>query len=78
MNKVDNVPAMRRIKRIHFIGIGGAGMCGIAEVLITQNYQVSGSDLRQSSNTQRLAELGAKIFIGHSEDNVIGSDVIVV
>ncbi|CAA0114284.1 UDP-N-acetylmuramate--L-alanine ligase [BD1-7 clade bacterium] len=72
------VPGMRRIDRIHFIGIGGAGMCGIAEVLVNQKYEVSGSDMRESANTERLRSLGATIFIGHAETNVDGSDVVVV
>ncbi len=71
------VPEMRRIKRIHFIGIGGAGMSGIAEVLLNQGYQISGSDLRESAVTSRLQEMGASIFIGHHMENVIGADVVV-
>ena len=71
------VPEMRRIKRIHFIGIGGAGMSGIAEVLLNQGYDISGSDLRESSVTTRLQEMGATIFIGHHMENVSGADVIV-
>ncbi|WP_444930042.1 UDP-N-acetylmuramate--L-alanine ligase [Microbulbifer sp. SSSA002] len=71
------VPAMRRIRRIHFIGIGGAGMSGIAEVLQNQGYEVSGSDLRESVVTDRLRELGVKVQIGHSEENVRGVDVVV-
>lgn len=73
-----SVPEMRRIKRIHFVGIGGAGMCGIAEVLLNQGYQISGSDLRVSSVTERLEAMGASVFIGHREENVAGADVIVV
>jgi len=72
------VPEMRRIKRIHFVGIGGAGMCGIAEVLLTQGYAISGSDLKASANTERLKQLGALIFIGHAASNVGDSDVVVV
>lgn len=72
-----DVPEMRRIKRIHFVGIGGAGMCGIAEVLLNQGYQISGSDLSQSAVTDRLASFGAKIFIGHAESNVDDVDVVV-
>lgn len=72
------VPEMRRIKRIHFVGIGGAGMCGIAEVLLTQGYAVSGSDLKASGNTERLKKLGAIIFIGHEAGNVSAADVVVV
>lgn len=68
---------MRRIKKIHFVGIGGAGMCGIAEVLLTQKYKISGSDLKDSANTHRLQQLGAVIFIGHHERNVIDADVVV-
>ena len=72
------VPEMRRIRRIHFVGIGGAGMCGIAEVLLTQGYTVAGSDLKASANTERLQKLGAIIYIGHEADNVRDADVVVV
>lgn len=71
------VPEMRRIRRIHFIGIGGAGMSGIAEVLLNQGYEISGSDIRASSVTARLENKGARIFIGHSADNVLQADVVV-
>jgi len=71
------VPEMRRIRRIHFIGIGGAGMSGIAEVLRNQGYEISGSDLKQTSVTQRLAQMGVQIFIGHSEAHVDGAHVVV-
>ena len=60
---------MRRIRRIHFVGIGGAGMCGIAEVLANQGYQVSGSDLRHSSVVARLEQCGAQVFIGHAAEH---------
>ncbi len=69
---------MRRIRRIHFIGIGGAGMSGIAEVLINQGYQVSGSDLREGSTTRRLRSLGAEVHIGHRANNAAQADVVVV
>lgn len=72
-----DVPEMRRIKRIHFVGIGGAGMCGIAEVLLNQGYQISGSDLKESAVTKRLKTLGVKLFIGHDESNVDDADVVV-
>jgi UDP-N-acetylmuramate--alanine ligase len=72
------VPEMRRIRRIHFVGIGGVGMCGIAEVLLNQGYNISGSDLKNSASVQRLVSLGAEVFIGHDESNVLGADVIVV
>lgn len=68
---------MRRTRNIHFVGIGGVGMCGIAEVLLNLGYQVSGSDMAESANTRRLAEGGAKIFIGHAAENVDGVDVVV-
>ena len=67
-----------KVKRVHFVGIGGAGMSGIAEVLLTQGYEVSGSDVALSAATRRLSELGAKISAGHAERNVAGADVVVV
>ncbi|MFT2109845.1 UDP-N-acetylmuramate--L-alanine ligase [Marinomonas sp. 2405UD68-3] len=73
-----NIPTMRRIQKIHFIGIGGVGMCGIAEVLHNQGYQISGSDLNVSSTTQRLESLGITVVIGHEEKNVHDVHVIVV
>ena len=72
------VPEMRRVKRIHFVGIGGAGMGGIAEVLLNEGYQISGSDISDNQVVQRLTSLGAKIFIGHHQNNVVGASVIVV
>lgn len=77
MSPIKKIPGMRRIERIHFVGIGGAGMCGIAEVLLTQKYKISGSDVKVSANTQRLVNLGAEVVIGHREENVIGADVVV-
>ncbi len=73
-----NIPEMRRIRKIHFIGIGGAGMSGIAEVLLNLGYKISGSDLRQGAVTDRLSSLGVKIFIGHAAENVENTDVIVI
>lgn len=67
-----------RVRRVHFVGIGGAGMCGIAEVLHNQNYQVSGSDERESANTRRLRQLGVTIHIGHAAANVAACDVVVI
>lgn len=75
---VFQVPEMRRIRRIHFVGIGGAGMCGIAEVLHNQGYEVSGSDLKQGAVTDRLEGLGVQVFIGHREENSADADVVVV
>ena len=71
-------PGMRRIKRIHFVGIGGAGMSGIAEVLANQGYQVSGSDLKISPVVERLRQCGVLVAIGHAETHVAGADVVVV
>jgi UDP-N-acetylmuramate--alanine ligase len=72
------VPEMRRIRRIHFIGIGGAGMCGIAEVLRNQGYEVSGSDLKATAVTKRLVRLGMEVGIGHDARAVASCDVVVV
>jgi UDP-N-acetylmuramate--alanine ligase len=69
---------MHRIQRIHFVGIGGVGMGGIAEVLINLGYQVQGSDLKSGAVTERLASLGAKIMIGHDARNVADANVVVV
>ena len=65
------------VERIHFVGIGGTGMSGIAEVLLNLGYKVSGSDIKESTVTQRLADLGATITIGHKRDNVTNADVVV-
>jgi UDP-N-acetylmuramate--alanine ligase len=67
-----------KVKRVHFVGIGGAGMSGIAEVLATQGYRVTGSDLTESVVTRRLVRLGASIAIGHAVANVASADVVVV
>src|ERR1700675_3212638 len=66
-----------KIQRIHFVGIGGIGMSGIAEVLLNLGYKVSGSDLKSSAVTQRLASLGATVFEGHRTENIGGADVVV-
>lgn len=68
---------MGRIRHIHFVGIGGAGMGGIAEVLLNLGYHVSGSDLRENAVTQRLAGLGATVMIGHHATHMQGADVVV-
>lgn len=75
---VYEVPEMRRIRIIHFVGIGGVGMCGIAEVLSNQGYQISGSDIRASATTDRLVDMGAIIHIGHAAENIQGVDVVVI
>src|SRR5436190_16217200 len=66
-----------KIQRVHFVGIGGIGMSGIAEVLLNLGFKVSGSDLRRSAVTNRLAELGATIHEGHRAENVAGAEVVV-
>ncbi|TWI58476.1 UDP-N-acetylmuramate--L-alanine ligase [Pseudomonas duriflava] len=72
------VRRMRSIRRVHFVGIGGVGMCGIAEVLLNLGYEVSGSDLKVSAVTERLEQFGARIYIGHSAANLERADVLVV
>ncbi|WP_296281479.1 UDP-N-acetylmuramate--L-alanine ligase [uncultured Acinetobacter sp.] len=72
------IPEMRRIKHIHFVGIGGAGMCGIAEVLKNQGYKVSGSDIKASKTTAKLEENGIQVFIGHAAENIKDANVLVV
>ncbi|MBE9540966.1 MAG: UDP-N-acetylmuramate--L-alanine ligase, partial [Proteobacteria bacterium] len=67
----------QRIKHIYFVGIGGAGMSGIAEVLLNLDYKVSGSDIKLSEITERLKRLGAIIYQGHSENNITDVDVVV-
>ena len=74
---VYQVPEMRRIRRIHMIGIGGTGMCGIAEVLVNLGYAVAGSDIRASAVTARLQSLGIEVFIGHEAQHISGADVVV-
>ncbi len=69
---------MRRVRQVHFLGIGGSGMSGIAEVLLNLGYAVSGTDLKASPATQRLQAMGATVFFGHAADNAVGADVIVV
>ena len=64
-------------QRVHFIGIGGIGMSGIAEILLTMGYAVSGSDLRASATTERLERLGARIYVGHAAENAAATDVVV-
>ncbi|MDB9696029.1 UDP-N-acetylmuramate--L-alanine ligase, partial [Acinetobacter nosocomialis] len=76
--KLIKVPEMRRIKHIHFVGIGGAGMCGIAEVLANQGYKISGSDIKASKTTQQLEENGIKVYIGHEAENIKNANVLVV
>ena len=67
-----------KAKRVHFVGIGGIGMSGIAEVLLNLGYHISGSDLKSSAVTERLAALGAKIYEGHAAEQIDDSDAVVV
>ena len=76
--RLIEIPEMRRIRRIHFVGIGGAGMCGIAEVLLNQGYEVAGSDAKAGKTTDRLKSFGAEIFIGHDAAHIEKADVLVV
>lgn len=71
-------PGMGSIKRIHFVGIGGVGMSGIAEVLLNLGYEVSGSDIAENATTQRLIKNGAQIKLGHAAEHITGSDVVVI
>jgi UDP-N-acetylmuramate--alanine ligase len=75
--QVHAVPEMRRIRNIHFVGIGGAGMCGIAEVLANQGYQISGTDLKESPVVARLRELGVRVEMGHRPQHIGDADVVV-
>ncbi len=75
--KQPNDLARRRIKQVHFVGIGGSGMSGIAEVLANIGYDITGSDLSENAMTNRLASLGAKIFKGHAASNIEGANVVV-
>jgi UDP-N-acetylmuramate--alanine ligase len=68
---------MGHVEHIHFVGIGGAGMCGIAEVLHHQGYRITGSDLTENSSVQRLRSLGIQVFIGHQSQQIQGADVLV-
>src|SRR5438132_9622085 len=67
----------KRYQQIHFVGIGGVGMSGIAEILLTLGYRVTGSDRRRNETVERLEQMGAKVFIGHAAGNVEGAHVVV-
>src|SRR5690554_4423490 len=75
---VYQVPEMRRIRHIHFVGINGAGVSGIAEVVKNQGYDVSGSDIKESPVTDRLRAMGVEVQIGHRAENSARADVVVV
>src|SRR5512133_2427957 len=67
----------RKVKRIHFVGIGGIGMSGIAEVLLNLGYGISGSDVQSSDTSKRLQRLGATVAVGHAAENIGNADVVV-
>ena len=67
-----------KTRQIHFVGIGGSGMCGIAEILLSHGFAVSGSDRAAGENTQHLQKLGANVYIGHDALNLGDADVVVV
>ena len=69
---------LQDIKKVHFVGIGGAGMSALAKILVEKGYEVSGSDIKESAMTSTLADLGVKIFIGHKAENIQGAEAIVV
>ena len=75
---MEHRPMKHKVRHIHFVGIGGSGMSGIAEVLANLGYQVSGSDLAENAATRRLGSLGAKIAIKHKAQNINGADAVVV
>ncbi len=72
------IKRMRRIHCVHFVGIGGSGMSGIAEVMLSLGYSVQGSDLKRNKQTRRLESQGATVFIGHAADNIRDADAVVV
>ena len=77
-DKTPVIPEMGRVKRVHFVGVGGAGMSGIAEVLFEQGYAISGSDLVETDTTRRLEKIGIRIFYFHDKRAIVGADVLVV
>ena len=77
MTLIDN-PTRSKIKKIHFIGIGGSGMSGIAEVLVNLGYEISGSDIQSSTTTEKLEKLGCTIHYSQKAENVIGKQAVVV
>ena len=74
---MPNIERLKKYNKIHMVGIGGVSMSGIAEILVNWGFKVTGSNNVENENTKKLEEAGIKVFIGHSADNVIGSDVVV-
>src|ERR1700675_3433912 len=75
--RAEQVTMFKKYQQIHFVGIGGIGMSGIAEVLVNLGYRVTGSDQKRSETVERLERLGAKVFTGHEPSNVEGAHVVV-
>ena len=75
MNKIDNI--LKQVKKIHFIGIGGSGMCPIAEILHSWGYEISGSDNNDGDNITKLRDLGMKVILGQKPENLEGAELIV-
>src|SRR5206468_10270421 len=73
-----SLPMRHKVKRIHFVGIGGSGMSGLAEVFCNLGYTVSGSDLSENPAVRRLRQMGIRIVIGHAAQNVANADAVVV
>ncbi len=76
-HRIETQPVFGRTRHIHMVGIGGIGMSGMAEILIQRGYKISGSDGARSETTERLEKLGATVYLGHSEENIEGADVVV-
>ena len=77
MNNNSNILESEDINNVHFIGIGGSSMSGLAEILLSQGYKVSGSDIKSSKATQKLENKGAQIFIGHKSENINNPDLVI-
>lgn len=77
MNNNLNILDLKQLKHVHFIGIGGSSMSGLAEILLSKGYKVSGSDIKSSKATQKLENMGAEIFIGHRPENIASPDLVV-
>ena len=74
---MNNENLLNGIKRIHFIGIGGSGMCPIAEILISEGFEVSGSDMNEGETLDKMKSYGIPIYMGHSEENIKGAELVV-
>ena len=75
MYDIDNL--LKSVKRVHFIGIGGSGMCPLAEILISEGYKISGSDNNESDNLVKLRSLGVPVHMGQKAENIKGAEMIV-